>query len=69
MTPLYRTVPQIDPNATYDIMGRKCRWMGSAPVAGGQLHEFRVEGELDTRTYTDRQIVELIDAGAFRVVR
>jgi len=66
--PTYRTVPRLDPTKTYDIMGRRCRWVGSASTGKEQVHEFRVEGDLESsRTYSDRQVVELIDAGAFRV--
>jgi len=67
--PTYRTVPRLDATKTYDIMGRRCRWVGSASTGKEQVHEFRVEGDLDSRTYSDRQVVELIDAGAFRVVQ
>jgi hypothetical protein len=68
MSILYRTIPRLDPTATYEIMGRRCRWIGCGPGKKEQVHEFRVEGDLESsRTYSESEIVALIDAGGFRV--
>jgi hypothetical protein len=63
--PLYRTIPHIKPGQVFELLGRKAVYLG----ASGGIHEFRAEGELDTRCYTDAQLVQYFDAGALRIAR
>jgi len=63
--PLYRTVPHIRPGQKFEIMGRKAEYLG----AKDGFHEFRTNGELDTRMFSDAQLVEYVDAGALRLLK
>jgi hypothetical protein len=68
MNSLYRTTPHLNTETEYDIMGRRCRWLGSTEKDKITHYEFSVEGDLaGTRTYTEEQILRLIHAGAFRL--
>ena len=63
--PLYRTIPNIRPGQTFELLGRKAVYLGGS----NGHHEFRTDGELDTRTLTDAQLVQYVDAGALRLLR
>lgn len=68
MSQLYRTIPHLNTATVYDIMGRRCRWLGSTETDKITHYEFSVEGDLaGHRTYTEEQILRLIHAGAFRL--
>jgi hypothetical protein len=64
MTPLYRTIPHIKRGQQFELMGRKATYVGGADG----FHEFEVRGELDTRVFSDAQLVEYVDAGALRLL-
>jgi hypothetical protein len=63
--PLYRTIPHIRSGQMFELLGRKAEYLGGS----GGVHEFRTNGELDTRVLTDAQLVEYFDAGALRLLR
>jgi hypothetical protein len=63
--PRYRIVPALKPGQMFELMGRKAEYLGGSH---GE-HEFRVNGELDTRTLSDVQLLDWLDAGALRLLR
>lgn len=64
MMPLYRTIPHIRPGQKFELMGRKATYVGGSDG----FHEFDVKGELDTRVFSDDQLVQYVDAGALRLL-
>jgi hypothetical protein len=63
--PLYRTIPHIRIGQKFELLGRKAEYVGGADG----FHEFQTEGELDTRVFSDDQLVQYFDAGAIRVLK
>jgi hypothetical protein len=63
--PIYRTIPHIKRGQFFELLGRRAEYLGGSDG----VHEFRTNGELDTRTLTDAQLVEYFDAGALRLLR
>jgi hypothetical protein len=63
--PIYRTIPHIKRGQFFELLGRKAEYLGGSDG----VHEFRTNGELDTRVLTDAQLVEYFDAGALRLLR
>ena len=65
MPVIYRTIPHIRPGQVFELMGRRAVYLGGS----GGVHEFRTDGELDTRSLTDAQLVQYVDAGALRMLK
>ena len=63
--PIYRTIPHIKRGQLFELLGRRAEYLGGSDG----VHEFRTNGELDTRVLTDAQLVEYFDAGALRLLR
>ena len=63
--PIYRTTPHIKRGQVFELLGRRAEYLGGSDG----VHEFRTNGELDTRVLTDAQLVEYFDAGALRLLR
>jgi hypothetical protein len=50
----------------YWVEGRKAKWVGSIQGAKEKVHEFLVEGDLDSRTFSDSDLETMFSRLAFR---